>query len=57
MSFQCPFYPKTFSSRNAYGQHVKFYKPPYEELDNILNVNDISLDEESFRNIEEVRNL
>jgi hypothetical protein len=58
MLFKCPFCPRTFSSRNAYGQHIKFCTPPDEELDSILNVNDMSLDDEEFsRNIEEVRNL
>jgi hypothetical protein len=56
--FKCPFCPRTFSSRNAYGQHIKFCMPSDEELDSILNVNDMSLDDEEFsRNIEEVRNL
>ena len=59
MLFKCPFCPRTFSSRIAYGQHKNFCKPPlYEGLDSILNANDMSLDDEEFsRNIEEVRNL
>ena len=61
MQFKCPFCPRTFSHRNAYGQHIKFCKAPDEELDSILNINDMSLDDEEFsRNIEkveEVRNL
>lgn len=58
MLFKCPFCPRTFSSRIAYGQHKNFCKPLDEELDSILNANDMSLDDEEFsRNIEEVRNL
>ena len=58
MQIQCPFCPRTFSTRTAYGQHKKFCMPSNEELDSILNVNDMSLDDEEFsRNIEEIRNL
>jgi hypothetical protein len=58
MQFKCPFCPRTFSTRTAYGQHKKFCNPTDEELESILNVNDMSLDDEEFsRNIEEVRNL
>lgn len=54
MQIQCPFCPRTFSTRVAYGQHKKFCTPP-EDLDSILNVNDMSLDDDEFsRNIEEV---
>jgi hypothetical protein len=58
MLFKCLFCLRTFSNRNAYGQYIKFCMPFDEELDSILNVNDMSLDDEEFsRNIEEVRNL
>jgi hypothetical protein len=58
MLFKCTFCSKTFSTRTAYGQHKKFCNSLDEELESILNVNDMSLDDEEFsRNIEEVRNL
>lgn len=58
MQFKCPFCPRTFSTRTAYGQHKKFCNPIDEELESILNVNDMSLDDEEFsRNIKEVRIL
>ena len=58
MQFKCPFCPRTFNIRTTYGQHKKFCNPIDEELESILNVNDMSLDDEEFsRNIEEVRNL
>ena len=53
MLFKCPFCPRTFSYRMAYGQHKNFCNPLDEELESILNVNDMSLDDEEFsRNIE-----
>jgi len=61
MSFKCLFCSRTFKHKNAYGQHIKFCKALDKELDSILNINDMSLDDEEFsRNIEkvkEVRNL
>ena len=58
MQFKCPFCSRTFSTRIVYSQHKKFCNPTDEELESILNVNDMSLDDEEFsRNIEEVRNL
>ncbi|HZL23397.1 MAG TPA: hypothetical protein VFC05_08725 [Nitrososphaeraceae archaeon] len=58
MQFKCLFCLRTFSTKTAYGQHKKFCNPTDEELESILNVNDMSLDDEEFsRNIEEVRNL
>ena len=58
MQFKCLFCPRTFSTRTAYGQYKKFYNPTDKELKSILNVNNISLDDEEFsHNIEEVRNL
>ena len=58
MLFKCPFCPRTFSSRNAYGQHIKFCILNDEELDPILNINDMSLDDNEFsRNIEEVEEV